>query len=796
MPERFLIVCGGSGKSLIGKRHLLGLRAELQIDVTNELYPENVGDNSFRLGFDQSHTVHSLFHDFHRRRVNVNPGENQDYFSNTIPNNGNDSDHISFLQQYNVNQQPLTSGLAKSPAVGSLAIRLASMYNDLHQKLVAFFQCGVNLGIQNPPEIWIVSSTAGGTGEGTHRFVAATIITALRAHYGEEMSIKFHFIRVGSLTYRTIDQDSTSRNTFFGLAADAGFTRYTLDHKPFVQCMWYYIDLPDLGKDGQSKEDRAEMIEMACKAIMWQEMQNKFQVLFIVNDGNPFTLVRTGFWRGDFSTNQRYYQTLYELEVKLRALIQPASTDRYWVAIDGAEITPTWSEPDLVFLDQDYVTNQVVRGGWSFPNIDGARTEFNERLRQWIGSINRLLRENGRALDALEIFCQVQRRGRNQMGEEEMQPFRLTVNSVPFEIQPLRFNTAWKDALDQAHCASTWCRRLLEGPHGLRSRLESKARELVAIFHGLAAFTQSPSAKARQLMQGDLLLTFIKLLGQVNYLEERQRTARERLQNALAIPRILLEKVGKEKEIARIRIGELLEGAVRSVDLFEQLDLANQYSWLDLLTQSLEDDEQFKSAVLRGSTGLTKIGLCRVLGLNENASIEQIVNALISEGGKMRLRDGKVVESVWWQGIRVEVAPNQRFEVRIMPDMDRILREELANVINATRTNIQLVFSPLGLIELNVMSFEAAVLGGGPGDFLSGPRDLIKPMIPYIRKSLDDWPTQPDHGISCGRHEIAYAGPLLEPLYKDAIFDPAGELLTQKEIGQLEEYYKLYPPEQ
>ena len=37
MPRRWLIVCGGSGVNLLGQRKVLGVDAELQVDVTEEI---------------------------------------------------------------------------------------------------------------------------------------------------------------------------------------------------------------------------------------------------------------------------------------------------------------------------------------------------------------------------------------------------------------------------------------------------------------------------------------------------------------------------------------------------------------------------------------------------------------------------------------------------------------------------------------------------------------------------------------------------------------------------------------
>ena len=179
MANRFLIVCGGSGSRLLGQRRVLGVSGELHVDVSSEIKARPEDPNSIAVRLDeQIGTVQKLLEDMERRlpkpeaqqespsksELLAQQSRRSTYVHNAIMHPA-DVAHARFLANYYPSTGFLRDGLAQAPAIGGAAIRhtrnMKELANKLRQMTTHF---ATNVSEANPLDVWIVSSTAGGTG--------------------------------------------------------------------------------------------------------------------------------------------------------------------------------------------------------------------------------------------------------------------------------------------------------------------------------------------------------------------------------------------------------------------------------------------------------------------------------------------------------------------------------------------------------------------------------------------------------------------------------------------------------
>jgi hypothetical protein len=240
MANRFLVVCGGSGYKLLGQRTILGVDAELQIDVTKENVSRNWKVTDKRsLYVDLDERVGTTAVVFERML---------DEYSSSKSVTNPDLAHAKFISEHFTASRPLEYGLNQSPAVGKATISHPLNRQAIELKIRDMItNFGRDIGPENPVEVWIISSTAGGTGEGTHRFVARKIAEFMKTNH-PETSVSLNFIRIGQATYRAINLHRTALNTFMGVAADAAFMLKIKEDFPQAVTNWFYLDLPDVAK--------------------------------------------------------------------------------------------------------------------------------------------------------------------------------------------------------------------------------------------------------------------------------------------------------------------------------------------------------------------------------------------------------------------------------------------------------------------------------------------------------------------------------------------------------------------
>jgi len=594
MTIRFLIVCGGSGVNLLGQRRVLGADAELQIDVSKENVVRKWrgrDPRSFSVDLDRSvGTTGLMFQEaLGRIREEVLPEDKggSEYVQWGIYREP-DVRHTKFMVEHFPVALALEWGLAQSPAAGGATIRHSSNRHALRQ-VFKRMTAGLGLGQENPLKVWIVASTAGGAGEGVHRFVAAYLAHFLSTQPGgENTPIFLNFIRIGQLTYRSVNPERTALNTFFGVAADAAFALKVKEDFPQVTTNWFYVDVPDVGVGARSVPVRAEIVEMAAKAIMLEELQDDLQRLLVNNAGIPMVLVRTGYWGKDFGEQQKYYETLRQLRTKLRGLVEPdyerkylAEGERHPPRFEGGEELDEWVarvqrcrlhvhwgglRGESVAWVQDggrYVLERV-EGGWQFPRYRMREFPRNleavgELVGRWKRAMEGLLNRDWGELKAeflVERVRQVEREERR-----EMVPLRVSVEMGEGEE---RFGREeWFERVEGAHEASAWARHLLgcdlrEGVprrerRGLIEGLLRQAEEISGILHGFNPFMGSQGRARRA---AGALGEFLRTLVQVDLLVGLERDARRLLDRELVGARQVLRMVEQEFDAVRGAIWE------------------------------------------------------------------------------------------------------------------------------------------------------------------------------------------------------------------------------------------------
>jgi len=782
MTDKYLIVCGGTGKSLLKKRQLLGFKAEMQIDVTRELLVDKGDLNFLSVAVDNGQTQKMVISETRRRQASSTDGDPE--YSPFI-SRPKDLHHLKTLDEIMMGDPALDAGLAQSPAVGSLAIRTDAVVRNLDQAIANMFVRGA-LRVDDPPEIWIISSTAGGTGEGTHRFVAARVIHYLQSTLAE-MPIKLRFIRVGPLTYRTVQNETTARNTFFAIAADTAFHYHYTTQGAGASMQWFFADLPDVGIEDDGRVKRAKIVEIACRAIMWDGMRSDFNQLFVNYHGIPFVFIRAGFWGGNFDSDRIYFQTLSDLETKLKDLVSPDDPGHYLKSADGLVQTPVW-EPeklDVKFLDREYITRSIVQDRWNLPAFK--RTDpYPSLLASWRSSIDRLIeRERRQGLASLGVSCSIVRKA-GSLDAATHERYHFAIRHDVLENPQQLYDSNWAEALDEVHTTIAWCRYLLEGPNGhdgLREELITLAEKVRDVFHIWTSRFEADDSRARKLLDGNLLANFATVLSKVSYLEDRLTDATAARSLVIANLTPVIDKVSKKKKEQADKLGAKVESPVRSVSLLEILDLERVRTWLYLLVTSTTDDSKFKDNVLRGANGLTETGLRTILGLQPGAKEPEIVQALVDKAGSMQV-DESMVESVWWQGLPPP-NPTYKFSCRILPEMDSGFKARMTQAARQT-DGLRIMYTPIGLIDLNVMAFE--VIGaGGAGDAFTATSHLVKPFLPLIKKPLEQWNPNFGAGVPGGQTAIIHAGPIGESLFLELL----EYVLTKDEVAKIGEYYEF-----
>jgi len=791
--NRFLVVCGGSGVNLLGQLRILGFNAELQIDVGAEVFDTKGEARRLFIKLDEQIGAVATLLFQTKDRVSDTPDEASSVYLQQRITKPADVHHIEYLAQAWPGGGNLRDGLAQSPAIGGATIKhplnASKLKNTILQMIVEY---GVAPGPANPLDFWIISSTAGGTGEGSHRFVGTMIAEVVKRTW-PLAPVAINFVRIGSLTYKTVNPLKTALNTLLGIAADAALERRFKYDYPNAVINWFFLDLPDVGKDDIGKRTRAEMIEMAAKSIMLPELADDLKKLLINNSGSRAVVVRTGFWGRDFNENIKYLETLKQLLTKLNDLINPSDAqflgeDKPKAYFDEEEWSRTWGKIIRDNLEKDSYIQTRIEDNWEFPKyqeVDLADPERRKKLvDEWKSELRSLINSS---IDEFSAPLIIERVAPDENGQEvrSAAPFNLSVDSGTGDIFV---------KIKDAHCAKAWCAKLLGtgsvSPQqtGLLKDLHDLASKCSDAMHPpfYRQMTTGSERKTKDLKKH--LWKFTVALVKVNTLLRLSALADRVLDSYLARPRKVQEFAQKEFDALRNVVPESPQPSVLAADLSKTLDRLQGKSWLQLLDLAVQQGDRrlFRQEVLKGATGLTLAGLRAVLDLPQHADAVSIRDTINARMGRMIAQQDKEYEAPWWHSTPPE-SPAMQYEYRILPELEQGLEEQL-RASSGGGTGPTYIFTKLGIIGLYVLAFEAISMNTLPGpDTTTVYAYLMRPIVQIVQDYLKLWAGDQKKGVS-GQFEIASAGVIGDPVDR-RVLDLGG--LTEAEIERIKEFYSF-----
>jgi hypothetical protein len=180
--------------------------------------------------------------------------------------------------------------------------------------------------------------------------------------------------------------------------------------------------------------------------------------------------------------------------------------------------------------------------------------------------------------------------------------------------------------------------------------------------------------------------------------------------------------------------------------------------------------------VLKGATGLTRLGLTSVLDLPGNVATDDIKEEL-RKAGKIK-EGGQILRAEWWHGTEPPKPLEGGYSIgyRVLPKLEEKAMAEIGDSDKVA--NLKYLYAGIGMLGLNVLSFDSVSIAPA-GDHVTSPAELLKPFATIIKKQLAD-PNK--------LFQVVAAGVGGEPLYAPALL---GAGLTQDDLDVLEKYFQL-----
>ncbi len=808
MPtNRYLIVAGGTGKGLLGKRDALNFRHEWQLDVESEKFNGDPAHFTFVALDTFIGTSGELAHYYRTRHAGgaANQQHASPYLGTRLETQA--VKNHSSLYWKNVPAAMLRYGLAQEPATGAGAARHPDNENNLRATLAPITE---DVGTDTTVDVWIVSSTAGGTGQGIHRYIGALVADIVST---TNTTLHLHFVQIGQTTYVKAG-DKCILNTFMGVAADVAFSFLVKDINRSAVPAWYYLDLRDVGVGDGARKLRAELVEMSIKTIMNQNLSIHLNQLVINNGGLPFVLARTGFWGKDFDETSKYKQTLNATLAKLNHLLMPAEemparaqtlvattaesdkpkfkeTANYSPAIDKAQRI---SAVTAWLAENNKVPAYAAAGAAApSPNATSWPPELRARAADLASSWKAAFKTMGISVDQLIASSSFKPTRNGLPTEQDLAGRRIPGTDT--------LNQNWEAAVLEASDAKLWCHQLLEG---LSSVDDSPA--LLAQFMGLAQQAAKAvknilhsSAKKAQLL-APVLGKLVEVLAKIAVLEKALEQTQAHLDEALRSAKQTRDFAAET--LAALAADPDLQPTILAANLSDVLNEVSGETWLKTLHRRAEtaDATGFRKAVLAGATGLTRNGLREVLDLPPTADAAEIAAEIVKEPAEVTVggekAGAKQVAPIYWQRSKPGGITSEYF-YRLIPKVDTATQSALSDPIGEigkliASNNITLAFEEMGRTGLYVMAFHGVSLSHQRGsDYFSAPKYMLRPMLNYVRRELDNWENDPARigAAPTGNYNVIAAGATGEPL--DLVSLIAADL-TEAEIAKLASYYLMY----
>ena len=707
----------------------------------------------------------------------------------------------------NVPDVALRFGLAVEPAIGAATARFPDNEQNLRAKLARISE-GVDL--DRTVEVWIVSSTAGGTGQGIHRYIAALIADIST---NTNCFLQIHFVQIGQETYGTAG-DRLTLNTFFGVAADVAFSSLLSEINQNAYATWYCLELGDVGTGERAKILRAELVELSIKTIMNDALSVHLNLFTIHCNSLPFIFARIGFWGKDFDETSKYKQTLNATLAKLNHLLMPAEemparaqrlvaetaesdkpkfieTANYSGAIE--KVQKSANVTNWLAANNKVPAYAAAGGAALSPNASSWPPELRARAADLASSWKAAFKTMGISVDELMASSTFKSEINGRPTEQD-----LAGTTIPGTD---KFNQTWETAVLQASIAKLWCHQLLEG---FSSVDDSPA--LRAQFMGLAQqaakvdknWLLSSVKKSKQL--APVLGQLVAVLAKISVLERALNQTQAHLDEALRSARQTRDFTAEQ--LTALAADPDLQPTILAAKLSDVLNEVTGKTWLSTMHRPVElnDAKAFRTAVLAGATGLTKNGLIEVLDLPATADITEIAAELVKEPAEVTVGGGiagaEQVAPIYWQ----RTAPpgvTKQYYYRLLPQVDDATQSALSDPNGEigeliASNNITLAFEEMGRTGLYVMAVHAFVLSRqGGSDYFSAPKYMLRPMLNYVRKELTNWENDPARigAAPTGNYNVAAAGAIGEPLDLTALI-AAG--LTEADLTKLAAYYLIH----
>ena len=825
MPIRFLIVVGGTGKGLLGQTRALGFKQEWQLDVATERKPlENAEFTKF-VALDQhvgavpvlANYYQTLLANADNPEVQAEPAPYLDSGLSTAAGRR----HAKYYWR-NVPAALLMFGLAQSPATGSATVRYPATRRTLRQAFSPIKHAAGEQGV----EVWIVSSTAGGTGQGVHRFVGAMIAQLMA---DSDCPVALNFIQVGQTTYTTAGEQ-TKTNTFLGVAADVAFHHLAQKINERAVANFYYLDLPDVGAGGDASVIRQQIVEMSIKTLMLEDMNETLTQLTINRSGLRFVLARTGFWGRDYSQDAKYQQSLTALLSKLKALIsEGAEFDQNAATIlresNAQNTSPAFdtTSPDYqramasvqqeagiqTWLNNDKVPIPVIGIKTKVPPLskdwtDATKKDYKALCVQWATCFETGFGFVVENLGAKFTHTKVSR----NYGVAEAVPVNQTTIAPLAAIaapEQDQLNQPWLDAINDLHKVRVWCRCLLEGQ--TYAELASGARYDFLVEAQNAAAAVAPwwignRKKAESLKA--ILPRLLNSLAMVTFLEKELSAAENLLTAALTTPKAI-SHYGQQQLIALgtgVATAPAGQAVIFTAGLADEVDNNSHHTWLRVLERAVQHNSptEFHQAVLVGAVGLTQQGLAQVLDLPPNADQFQILARLRGEPANNQDQAVSMIRgisraSIWWQRTQPPGIPDDaQYHYRILPKLEPGLFNTIDQNIGydvQTGGRIKTLEEKFGRTGLYVMTFHGVSLNNVFGDVKATPTYMLGLLKQYMVNLMANWYADETQiaGNTSANYRIAAASAIGEPLDLPALIQAK---LTLEQILKLARYFPMH----
>ena len=572
----------------------------------------------------------------------------------------------------------LADGMAQMPIIGSAYFNRSVIMEQIDQ----FF---ANMTAHNPPvanepiEIYIVSSMCGGTGQGISHHVGVKVAKYFRKTV-PNASISVRFIRVGAWTYNKIGAGlnfRTRTNAAMAILHDAGlaysqqvqrddfddFDTSSSNDQALADFQFFYLETPDVGVN---KVLRMQDIEIACRAIMNEQLSQKFQMI-MVNIG-PIdwfkgVFVRVGYWANEVDVQATYRETLEQLRAKVSNLVKPNYknlVDKLRYELQPNKSLATWKSERLVEQKEP----QQVKGRLSklqYTRVDedglGEYLKSQDFLTKW-SKMTEFLHEYIGLQDKLSYSYDF------RVGPNDPQA-SLDLVAFDQQIAPKSGNDYIKN-VNRAHEVKAMALRMLAGGGTEKSVLELLFSQWALLIPGMFDGTSAVKTKIQ-----DNVKSFVETYTLVRTLVaviEKSDVLINDVRDWLAV---LTDYIKAQQQLMPAQSQLVLTSSA------ELTDLQENKTWIFAVHATLIGNLQstmvvnnFKSSVIWGSRGLTSHGLRHVMGIPQQASSEQVVAELNTHAGRL-IVDQQPEEAKWWQGQVYSIgAPGQfDFSYRVLPPL-------------------------------------------------------------------------------------------------------------------------------